>query len=173
MPSSPDERVERCLRLALLLVVEGDVLRSFGDVGVVREVVLEERLDLWLLSRSLGRVDEQRSRERGVAAVLSRLRARGDAALATVDLERLEGVLVLLEVREAEVAEAAGAAGNALDDDVVVLGGRVVLPAGTFLTVDDVGEVVERPGVGARSEQLQVLVREARVHVLPRLDLGA
>ena len=44
-----------------------------------------------------------------------------DAAVAAVDLDVLELLLVLLEVAEPEVAEPALVAFDALDDDVVVL----------------------------------------------------
>ena len=50
---------------------------------------------------------------------------RLDAAVAAVDLDRLELVLVLLVVREPEVAERALVAADALDDHVVVLASRL------------------------------------------------
>ena len=103
--------------------------------------------------------------------VLRRLDARSDAPGAAVDLERLQRVLVLLVVREAEVAEATPVAGDALDDDVVVLGRRIVGAARALLAVDRVREVVEGPGVGPGPVQGQRDVRERVVDLVPVLDL--
>src|SRR5918995_1188721 len=54
-----------------------------------------------------------------------------------------------------------------LDDLVVVLGRLVVGARGALLTVHGVGEVVERPGVGAGSGQDQLLVGERWVDLVP------
>jgi hypothetical protein len=164
---------EGLAELGLLLVGQADVLRLLDDVVDVVDVEAHEVADLLLLQRDVADVDEQRAGERGVGAVLGRLRARRHAARAVVDGQRLELVGVLLVVGEPEVAEAAGGAGHALDDDVVVLAGLVVGPAGPLLTVDLVGEVVERAGVGPRPVEDQFLVREARVDLVPVGDGGA
>ena len=68
--------------------------------------VVHEALDLRLRSNDfVGRVHEQRTRQRLVAAVLDRLLRRLDAAVAGVDGDQVQLVLVVLVVREAEVAE--------------------------------------------------------------------
>ena len=103
---------------------------------------------------------------------LRRLDARRDASAAAVDLERLQLVLVLLEVREAEVAERALVARDALHGDVVVLGRRVVRAARALLTVDDVGEVVERARVGSGSVELERDVRVRGIDLVPVRHLG-
>ena len=72
-------------------------------------------------------------------------------------LDQAQLVLVLLVVGEAEVAEPAGLALDALDEHVVVLGGLVVLTGDALLTVDLLGEEVERAGVCARPEQLELV----------------
>ena len=117
-------------------------------------------------------VDEERAGERRVAAVPGCVDARCDAALAAVDLDGLERVRVLLEVRVAEVAEAARIARDRLHGDVVVLAGGVVGAARALLAVDLVGEVVERTRVGARARERERLVREARVDLVPIGDLA-
>ena len=78
-----------------------------GDRVEVVEEVGHEAEHLGLREGLVLHVDEERAGERRVGAVLRGLGARGDAAVAAVDLERLERVLVLLVVRVAEVAEAA------------------------------------------------------------------
>src|SRR5690606_916463 len=98
--------------------------------------------------------------------------AAGDAAVARVDPDRGELVLVLLEVGAPEVAETALGAGDRGHDVVVVLRGAVVLAARALLTVDLVGEVVEGAGVGARPGGGERLVREPGVDVLPALHLA-
>ena len=127
--------------------------------------------DLGLLDRRALHVHEERPCERLVGAVLGRFDARRDAAVAGVDLERLQLVLVLVVVGEAEVAECALLARDAVDDHVVVLARAVVRAARALLAVDRVGEVVEGARVGARPEELQLFVRQTRVDVLPTLDL--
>ena len=165
--------VELRLQLVLLGLRQRDEQRLLGEVGGVVEVVLDERLDLRLFQRAALHVDEERAAERRVGAVLHRLGARRDAASAAVDLDALELVSVLLEVGEAEVAEAALVARDALDGDVVVLGGVVVGAARALLAVDLVGEEVERAGVGAGAVERQLLVREGRVDLVPVVDLRA
>ena len=134
-----------------------------------------KRLDLGTGQRLLARVHEQRARERLVGAVLDRRRARLDARAAGLlgDAHQVELVLGLLVVREAEVAGTAGRTGHALDDHVVVLGRLVVAARLALFTVDLVGEEVERPGVGARAEQLDRLVRELRIDLVVVVDLRA
>ena len=157
-------RAHRCLeigvRLLDLLVGQRDELRRLRDLGLVVDQVADERLDLGALERLLLRVDEERPRERLVGSVLRVLDARRDAAVAAVDLDRLQRVLVLLVVGEAEVAEAALLAGDAGDGVVVVLARGVVGAARALLAVDLVREVVERARVGAGAEERQLLVRE-------------
>ena len=78
-------------------------------------------------------VDEQRPRQRRVLAGLGGLGRRLDAAVAVVDRQRLERVGVLLVVGVAEVAGRTLGAGDTLDQDVVVLGGLVVVAGGLGL----------------------------------------
>ena len=157
-----------------LLVRQRDELRRFGDLASrCRACTARRPRPRGARSDSCLHVHEERARERRVGPVLRGLDARRDAAVAAVDLDRLQRVLVLLEVGEAEVAEAALLAGDAGDDRVVVLARRVVGAARALLAVDLVGEVVERARVGSGPEQRQLLVREGRVDVLPVLDLRA
>ena len=89
--------------------------------------------------------------------------------------ERLERVGVLLVVGVAEVAGRALGAGDALDQDVVVLGGLVVVTGGgssASSSIDLAGHVVVGAGVGAGTEQRDLLVGEARVELVPVGDLG-
>ena len=145
---------------------------SSASCDRVRQEVLDEAEDLRPRERLVLHVDEERPRERGVRAVAGGLDARRDAALAAVDLDGLERVHVLLEVRVAEVAEATRVAGDRLHGHVVVLAGGVVGAARALLAVDLVGEVVERARVGARARSDERLVREARVDLVPVRDLA-
>ena len=80
----------------------------------------------------------------------------------------LQGVLVLLVVGVAEEADRTLGAGDTLDEDVVVLGGLDVVAQHLGLVTDDVGgHVVVRAGVGAREEEGDLLVGEARVDLVP------
>ena len=98
--------LELRLLLGQLRLAQRHELCGLGNRLVRVEHEPDEVADvLVLVERALLDVHEERARERRVRAVLRRLDARGDAAPAAVDLERLERVLVLLEVREAEVAE--------------------------------------------------------------------
>src|SRR5918992_5373088 len=173
-PSGPLAGQLRDLVLGLgqLLLRHGDEQCLLGDLLLVLEVELDERLDLGSLQGLGARVDEQWPRQRLVAAVLHRLRARGDASVAAVDLDGLHRVRVLLGVGEAEVAHRALRALHTLDGDVVVLRGVVVGAAGSLFTVDRLGEVVERTRVGAGAEELQLRVRELRVDLAPVVDLA-
>ena len=156
-----------CSSLSGMNCAASAIARRFVDVEV------DVRLDRLVVG--VGRVadvDEQRAGQRRVRAVRSRLGRRRDAAGAGVDLERLQGVGVLLVVGVAEVAHGALGAGDTLGDDVVVLGGLVVGARGTLFTVDHVGEVVEGAGVGAGTEEGQLLVGEARVDLVPVGDLA-
>ena len=145
---------ERCLGLGRLLVGQRHDLRGLRDRRLVLEHVVHERLHLGPSASdfSLGYMNSGRD-ERLVAAVLDRLVARLDAAVAAVDADQVQLVLVLLVVGEAEVAEAALVALDALDEHVVVLGRLVLLARDALLTVDLVGEEVERAGVGAGPEE--------------------
>src|SRR5688500_4800206 len=91
---------ELALLCGELLLRQRDEQRALGDRLVVVEDVLDEGGDLRPLERLGLHVDEERAGERRVAPVLRRLGARRDAARAAVDLNRLEAILVLLEVRE-------------------------------------------------------------------------
>ena len=132
----PDRGFEVALRLLELRVGERHELRRLGDLDLVLEHVARGTPPPRAAQRLLLHVDEERARERLVRAVLRGLDARRDAAVAAVDLDRLQRVLVLLEVREAEVAEAALLSGDAGDDRVVVLARRVVGAARALLAVD-------------------------------------
>ena len=173
--STPTTAPVAASRSALAFVscssVSGTNCDGLRDRLLVVEQEAQERLHLGPRERLLLHVDEERARERLVGAVLRARDARRDAAVAAVDLECLERVLVLLEVGEAEVAEAALLARDAGDDHVVVLAGRVVGAARALLAVDLVGEVVERAGVGAGAEKLHLLVGEGRVDILPAAHL--
>src|SRR5690606_39427590 len=69
-------------------------------------------------------------------------------------LETLDGVLVLDEVGKAEVAAGAGTTRDALDQDVVVLAGGVVSPAGARSEERRVGkESRSRWGANATSRR--------------------
>ncbi len=60
-----------------------------------------------------------------------------------VDGERLEPLLVLLELTEAEVPERVRVAADALHQHVVALAGLVVRPARALLADNVMGEVIE------------------------------
>src|SRR5690606_32447638 len=81
-----------------------------------------------------------------------------------------QGVAVLQVVRVPEVPERVPVAGHALHQDVVVLTGLVVGPAGARFPVDDLGEVVEGAGVRARSVEPDLLGRPLRTDVAPGPD---
>src|SRR3989304_10485079 len=125
-----------------------------------REVEAHELRDLSPVNRVLAHVHEQRPRERRVRPVQDRLAGRLYAAAAAIDSEQLQLVRVLLVVGEAEVAERPLVAGDALDQDVVVLARRVVGAAGPLFTDDLIGEVVKRARVRPRSVELYPLVGE-------------
>src|SRR5215211_5964084 len=103
--------VERGLEVRLcllrLLVRQRHELRRLGERVRVLDHVAHEPADRRIRHRLVFHVDEERSRERLVLAALDGLRARRDAAATGIHRERLQRVLVLLVVREAEVAEAA------------------------------------------------------------------
>ena len=118
-------------------------------------------------------VDEERPGERLVGAVLNGGGLRSDAAVAVVDGDDLEAVLVLLVVGVPEIAEGAAVPGDALYEDVIVGGGGVVGAGDLCLTVDLLGEVVEGAGVGVGAVEAEALVGEACAHILPVVDGGA
>src|SRR5215211_7380969 len=162
------------LALVGLLLGHGNDLRSVRDGLVVVDHVVEERLDLRPLERLRARIHEQRPGQRLVLTALDRLGGGLDALPpALADTDQVQLVLVLLVVREAEVAEPAVRAGDALDEDVVVRRGLVVLPRDALLTVDLLGEEVERARVRVRAEQLELRVWEARADLAQALDLRA
>src|SRR5215210_8542997 len=138
------------LGLAGLRLGERHDLGCLRDVLLVGDHELHERLDLRTGDRLGARVHEQRARQRLVGAVLDRLRARLDAAVARVDTDQVELVLGALVVREPEVAEAAVVALDARDELVVVLGRLIVLAGHALFAVDLIREEVEGAGVGAR-----------------------
>ena len=98
-----------------------DEQRLFGKGALLGDDVVDEGLHLGLGGRSNFDVDVQRTGQRSVGAVLNGLGGRLDTALAAVNRQRLEIIGVLLEVRETEVAKAAGVALDAGDGVVVVL----------------------------------------------------
>src|SRR5919106_2041575 len=165
--SAAEQLVELFLQLGLLLVVERDERGGFDDRVDVLDVESDELLDLRPLQRFSRRVDEQLPAQWCVRPVLDGVGARHHAPAAAVDLQRLERLLVLLEIGKAEVAQGARRTLDGLDDHVVVLGRLVVGARGALLTVHLAGEVVERAGVGAGSGQDQLLVGERRVDLVP------
>ena len=94
----------------------------------------------------------------------------GDGAIGPLPLvsspssigDQLELVLVLFVVGVAEIAQRVLVAAHALDDHVVVLARGVVASAGFLFPDDRLGEVVERPGIDAGAEQVDLPVRPAR-----------
>ena len=151
---------DRCSPSSSCSSVSGTNCEASAISFSLLEHVADERLHLWPGERVLLHVDEKRAREWRIRPVLRRLDTRLHAAVAAVDVDSLQRVLVLLEVGEAEVAEAALLARNAGDDRVVVLAGSVVGTTRAFLAVDLVGEVVERARVGAGAEERELVVRE-------------
>src|SRR6266540_4099767 len=148
-------------------------LRVLGDLLVVVDVELDERLHLWPRQRLGAGVDEQRPGQGLVGALLDRVVARRHAAATAVHLDVLELARVDEQVGQAEVTKAALGAGDALDEDVVVLARLVVRAALVLLAVDLGGEEVEGAGVSPRAKELQRLVREARVDLVPVVDRAA
>src|SRR5918992_1982440 len=149
-------------------------VRTPRDRRLVVERVAEERRHRGPAERAPLRVDEQRPRQRLVAVALHRRDARRDAAAArVVHGDQLQPAPVLDVVGEPEVAEPAPFAGHALDEDVVVLGGEVVRAAAPRPAVDRFREEVERARVGARAEEPQRHVGEARPHLAPVVDVRA
>src|SRR5215210_4072884 len=165
--------LELGLGLAGLCLGERHDLGRLRDVLLVGDHELHEGLDLGTGDRLRARVHEQRARERLVGAVLDRLRAGLDAAVAGVDADQVQLVLRALVVGEAEVAEAAVVALDARDELVVVLGGLIVLSRHALLAVDLAREEVERPGVGAGAVERELRVGQLRVDVGEALDLRA
>src|SRR3712207_5948857 len=155
--------LELRLELDRLCLRQGHEQRLLRDLLGVVDVVLDEGLALGA-GKQLGRgIDEQRAAQGLVLPALHGLGRRRHAAVAVVDRDALDLALVLLEVGQAEVTEAALGARHPGDGHFVVLGGVVVRSATALLAVDGVGEVVERAGVGAGAEQLELRVRELRV----------
>src|SRR5829696_2753772 len=165
--------LELGLGLAGLRLGERHDLGGLRDVLLIRDHEVHEGLDLGAGDRLRARVHEQRARQRRVGAVLDRLRARLDAAVARVDADQVELVLRALVIGEPEVAQATVVALDPRDELVVVLGRLIVLPGGALLAVDLAREEVERAGVGARAVQRQLRVGQLRVHVGEALDLRA
>ena len=94
------------------------------------------------------------------------------AGFSVIDRHELQLVLVFLVVGQAHVAERILVAGDTLHENVVVLAGRVVAAADLRLAVDDLGEVVERSRVHARTEQVNFLIRPVRSHLIPSQNLS-
>src|SRR5215210_6993632 len=161
------------LRLRGLLVRERHDLRGLGDVLLVRDHEVHERLDLRTGDRLRARVHEQRARQRRIRPVLDRLGARLHAAVAGVHGDQVQLILRALVVGEPEVAQPTVVALDARDELVVVLGRLVVLARGALFAVDLGGEEVERARVGARTVERQRRVGEVRLDVGQALDLRA
>ena len=162
-------------RLVVQLVTQRDEQGRLGDRREVLDVEVDERLR-GLVVGVLGvvHVDEQRAGQRRVLACLGRLGGGLDAAVSVVDRQRLQRVRILLVVRVAEVAGRTLGARDTLHQDVVVLGCLVVVAGRLRLVADHVsGHVVVSAGVGARTEQADLLVGEARVELAPVVDRRA
>src|SRR5262245_43317636 len=178
LPTTPvDSRTREGREVREVLGVLLGRLRDVADLldqrGAVREVEVHERGDLGASRGRLRDVDEERARERRVRAVQHRVGTRRDAAVAAVDLESLQLVLVLLEVCEPEVAHAALVAGDALHEYVVIGRRRVVGARDALLAVDRGGEVVERARVGVGAVEHEVLVGPVGVDLVPLGDRRA
>ena len=92
---------------------------------------------------------------------------RCDATGASVDLERPQLFLVLLEIHVAEVSECPRIAAHARNQHVVVRAGRIVVAARPLLTRDGCGEVVEGGRVRVGSIELQFVVRPIGADLAP------
>src|ERR671910_762499 len=115
--SAAEQLVELFLQLGLLLVVERDERGGFDDRVDVLDVEPDERLDLRPLERRLRRVDEELPAQGCVRPILDGVGAWRHAPAAAVDLQRLERLLVLLEVR---VVERAGVGAGTGQDQFLV-----------------------------------------------------
>src|SRR5215210_4938703 len=134
----------------------------------VLQVVAYELLDRRILVESLlAHVDEQGPRER----VLARLDGL-HAGRYTLNLERLEPLLVLLEVAEAEVSQGVRVAGHTLNQHVVVLAGLVVRPALLLLADSSFGEELEGTRLGAGAVEVDLLLGPLGAHLVPGGDLA-
>src|SRR5690606_29751194 len=157
--SAADEPVDRGQGFVLLLLGHGDGTDRAGDLLVVVDVEPDELLHLGPLQAGAGDVDVQPTGERGVRPVLRGLDRRSHATAATVDLERLDPVLVLGVVPVPDEEQAADRALDPDDAGGVVLTDVVVVGAdGALLAVDRFGEVVEGARVTAGAVELQRLV---------------
>src|SRR5829696_7554632 len=165
--------LELGLGLAGLRLGERHDLGGLRDVLLIRDHEVHEGLDLGAGDRLRARVHEQRARQRRVGAVLDRLRARLDAAVARVHTDQVELVLRTLVVGEAEVAQPTVVALDARDELVVVLRRLVVLAGHALLAVDLVGEEVEGARVGAGAVERQRRVGELGIDLGEGLDLRA
>src|SRR5918994_2859298 len=171
------ERLDLLLRGRRLLLSHRDEGRIGGDLVLIVDVEPDELHRHLFLQRLLRGVDEQWPAERLVCAVLDGLLGRSDAAVAVVDLERLDGLAGLGDEREGNVGHRPLVTRDALDRRVVVLADAVVVGADHALfTVDRLGEVVVGTGVRAGAEQGQLLVPDVGVEILevgPAVDRGS
>ncbi len=94
------------------------------------------------------------------------------AGITIVDGHQFQLVVVSFVIGQPHVAQRILVAGDALDQHVVVLTGRVIAAADFGLAVDDFGKVVERARIHARAEQMNFLVRPVRPHLIPAKDLS-
>src|SRR5690606_29587896 len=157
--------------LLLRVVRQGNIPDRRSDLVRRRGVELDELLDLRALLELVGvDVDVERAAQRLVGAVRDGLDARANGAGAGIDRDRLQRVLVLFVVGEAEVAEGIRAAGDALDQHVVDLARGVVGADLTILAEDLLVEVVGGSGGRARTVQLDRLLREVGSNVRPVRD---
>ncbi len=126
-----------------------------------------------LLQRVLAHVHEQRASQR-VRLVLHGLLGRLDTVALPAERDRLDAIVVLERVGQAEVAETARRLPPTASTMTLSFSlSAVVAPARALLSVDRLGEEVEGARVGARAGEMEPLVGEARVDVAPAVDLGA
>src|SRR2546426_1619793 len=115
----------------------------------------------------LAHIDEDRTRERLIAAVFDGFGRGQYRAFAGVDGSRFQFLLVLDVIGETEVAQGIAVVGDTLNEHVIVFAGGKAAPAGFGIADDCFGEVIKSSGISAGTKKLQRTVRPFGSDLVP------
>ena len=139
----------------------------FHQRDSIFHIKLDKFPDLGLFRRFDVHVNEDRTGQWLIGAILHGLRGWDDGTLAAVNGDRFQLFLIFDIVGKAEKPEPVLVAGNALHQNVVILRRGKVAPARFSLADNGLGKIIESARVRASTVEFDWFVGPSRIHLIP------
>src|SRR6266496_3356233 len=144
------------------------VLYLLDQAGRVFEIKFHVLSDFGpAIETLLAYVDEDRTRERLIAAIFDGFGGGQYRTFAGIDRGRFQFLLVLDVIGETEIAQGIAVVGDTLNEHVIVFAGGKVAAAGFGLADDGFGKVIKSSRISARTKELQGAIRPFGSDLVP------